>query len=111
MKKKDLKTGMQVQLRNGIRYLVLLNTSYGDIVSEINGFRWFLLYSHFDDMTYEDSSLDIMSVYERDGNVINEKISEKYCIWKRPKEKMITINNKEYSESTIKKALQEYVLK
>lgn len=62
MKKSDLKSGMQVETRNGIRYLVLLDSIEGDFVLVGEG--------HWSSASYDEDMLsnryndhDIMTVY------------------------------------------------
>lgn len=103
MKKQDLKTGMVVEMRNGQKGLVLLDTAllYGDsIVFSAN--NWTTLEHFADDLLwYEDpdvktgfmKSMGIMKVYQpRLGTQILQPAflgkgwAELTLLWERPKD-------------------------
>jgi len=112
MKKHELKTGMQVETRDLQRWIVLLQTQRGNICQSVDGNRWWAIGSHANDLTYLDNSLDIMKVFDFCvGKNITQIADRPFLIWERPVEKMITIDGKKISESTIKEALREYLPK
>ena len=96
MKKSDLKTGMQVTQRNGVRAIVMLGTSRGDIVvsqASENERTWYPLSSvsdrlrHGGSINREDSEYDIMSV--QDFVDMNSGCFKSYqSIWKREEARM-----------------------
>lgn len=94
MKKSDLKTGMVVEMRNGERYLVMLNPDYvdRDLISFSGGF---LPLCEFDDYLAAndgDTEWDIVKVYRIEANVhyiiSNPGIAIKHArlLWERTEE-------------------------
>ena len=115
MKKSDLKTGMRIVTRDDSIMLVLLNTEHGDIVCTAN-MGWDYIKNYRDDLTScgnLNENLDIVEIYDaKEGHEYQKNLEETKeifsLIWERKEEKLIVIAGKEYSEHTVKKALQEY---
>jgi hypothetical protein len=82
MKKSDLKTGMWVEYRNGIKRLVALNTRWGDVLVGFDGnaclgnFKESLEHEFLKDM-------DIVKVYEPYGANYILKPEKSSVIWER----------------------------
>ena len=112
MKKDDLRAGMIVELRDGDKGIVLLNTEHGDLLLYRDG--WNNVGEYEDDLTagvgFEE--FDIIKVYQpshKHGYAIKNWGLAK-LIWERPAdEPTITIKGKEYSESTIIAALKNHL--
>jgi len=99
MKKSELKTGMYVQTRAGLMYMVMKGVSYPEPTSDpcdvlVSKDGWMKLSSFFEDMTLNDGDgvlgdkLDIVAVYSPLGaaslwrkDIAN--IRSWKCIWKR----------------------------
>lgn len=70
LNKNDLQTGMKVVLRNGGKYLVLLNTNNGDLLCDDYGFMWLkdydlnLKYNENNLIQYDDEDWDIVKVFQ-----------------------------------------------
>lgn len=95
MKKQDLKTGMQVELNDGDRYVVLLDTSVGDILCRINEGEWMNLTTHEDDLTYPSAPcFSIKRVYggKCPHKFISEEMSDCYLLWERDEKVELTMD-------------------
>ena len=116
MQKVDLKDWMRVELRNGDRYIVADEKYEKKIIRAGIGVEqrhWQSIEGNYsEDLTHECvSKYDIVMVFEKPviyWDYLNVAYVGK-LIWKRPAEKMIMVNGKPYSESTIQRALQQYV--
>lgn len=97
MTRKDLKSGMMVELRNGQRYVVLLNTKAGDLLIQLTPEKTndsvLILYHYCDDLTPnfpydkpDNNDQDIIKVFNFDYNKTNNALNfPKYIlIWERP---------------------------
>lgn len=87
MKKSDLKTGMVVELKDGDKMVVLLNTINGDLFKSINkGTAWDTLRYYDEDLkNNQNLGLDVMKVYRYMHEyryLGNEKLE---LIWEREK--------------------------
>lgn len=80
MTKKDLRSGMVVETREGERYLVLTDKQY------FIGKNCYMEYcSHNDDLTYRNGKFDIMKVYAPYVKGFNGMLDEPGIpIWERP---------------------------
>lgn len=114
MKKSDLKTGMVVENKKGELSLVMRDTEVGDIFagSGCDNEFWCPFRSFDESLNNKDTGrYDIVKVYSVNNvcNISAAKVSSnnRELIWER--EETVEIDGKEYSESTVKKALQEYV--
>lgn len=85
MNKSDLKTGMVVEIDKGIKFLVLLNTAFGNIgiskevgMSDVDGFNDQFIYSGYD-------PIKIMRIYSpKYGNQMSfNNWDEMKLIWER----------------------------
>jgi hypothetical protein len=87
MKKSDLKTGMWVELRNGRKGMVLLNTNDGDIVSSTE--TWFPISDHwkedFSSSISRNYDTEIVKIYQPRNNMgyFNHKVAEMTLVWER----------------------------
>ena len=114
MKKKDLKTGMRVETRNGETFIVMLNsnrrTNYKDGFVIGESFHSILNYN--DDLTCSFSpKYDIMKVYSYINvtDMVTLGATSHTPVWEKPESfKMITVNGKEYSEDTLKLMIIQY---
>ena len=98
MKKKDLKTGMVVKLRNGNLYEVMLGVEIDtekDILRGIRGIngRWLYLWDYNDDL-YDVKGkafekFDIMEVYKPKyySSRLDDFLNDYELLWKREQEK------------------------
>ena len=103
-----LKTGMNIYFEDGTYGTVLLNTNNGDIVA---GETWFPINTfceYIDEWSRSIHGL-IKKITQPISNFDYLRTSNEKVIWERIDEKTFVINGKEYSESTIHKALREYV--
>ena len=111
MRKSDLKTGMQIEKRNGNRYVVMLDTMRGDVYVRVNGTKHGELNFFNDDLTYNNNSgFDIVAVYESPltYRYLTREFDESECIWKRKEEKpVVTLDGVEYSESTLRSMIKK----
>lgn len=84
MKKQDLKTGMQVILANNHRYIVMLDTLYGDVLRSLTTNN-FLCLSHFDNLLHHQKEFSINKVYgiKNPHYYVSKMISEEYLLWER----------------------------
>lgn len=98
MKKSDLKTGMVVELRNGKKGMVLLDTKDGDIIS---GEYYGRLLSYFREDLTSDISIDydIIKIYQPEAisyylYYYNNHIhfSNRNCIWERKEQHSYDLN-------------------
>jgi hypothetical protein len=122
MKKSDLKTGMQVEIRNGDKLLVFIGV-YTEFTKENENFivnknqkhSWEVL-ENYDDyllkIDRETSDWDIMKIYSCshpycftrfDDDVYNNGT----LIWSRENEKTYSIDGVEYSESTLRSLIKK----
>jgi hypothetical protein len=89
--KSDLKTGMWVELRNGEKSLVFLNTKHGDIFSSND--TWGSLGGYSEDLTLKDEEIDdiqydIVKVYQPTCNRDYYNFdSHSKVVWERKEEK------------------------
>lgn len=83
MKKADLKTGMILELDDGEKAMVLLDTDQGDIAS---GQTWFPLTSLDNDLY--DSCNRVMRIYQPESNreYAQKNWVQARLIWTRPEE-------------------------
>ena len=93
MTKKELKTGMVVEYRDGDKRMVLLGNQVGDVL--ICGTGWEDLDNYRDDLCHNHhEQLDIVAVYEphhkREMNPLCWK--EQKCIWRRSEVKEVTLS-------------------
>ena len=112
MKKSDLRTGMQVENRNGNRKVVLLDTIDGSKLITINSTMHGDFIHYNDDLTHHSCrDLDIMKVYSSEFVYKVMKINFKECdlIWQREIkiEISVIINGK---ESSLKDISEETLL-
>jgi len=113
MQKKDLKNMMRVKTKNGNIYVVVKDDERELIVRELthsslNGYNENLT-TNWDNWGHGKENFDIVEIYDAPSSpikLISFELGK--LLWKRKNEKMITIDGKNFSESTIKKALQEY---
>jgi len=113
MKKKDLRTGMQVEQRCGTRKVVLLGTMEGDVIVEVGKTEFGRLSEYSDDLTKDmDSDYDIMKVYQSSyaNYYLVQKFGEECLIWERTPDIEITVKLKG-KESTLKDISEETLLK
>lgn len=116
MQKSDLRTGMQVLKRSGQQQVVALKTSIGDVTICIFGTTYGIMDKLHEDMThFNNPDFDVVKVFEvknpKDGGLnkaVKEKLLSTDCIWTRDDSKIITICGKEFSENTIKAALESH---
>jgi len=75
---------MQVELANGVRYVVLLGTLDGDVLCRVGSYEWAQL-SHNDDMVHDCPTLTINKVYGHTYpyQFISVDMSETYLLWER----------------------------
>jgi hypothetical protein len=87
--KKDLKTGMWVECKNGKRYLAMLNVDCvydNNILVNNNG--WLDLKSHNDNLTHKyEGEYSIIKVYKNNFAVSMYKGEDLKLIWERKEEK------------------------
>ncbi len=112
MKKKDLRTGMQVEQRNGTRKVVLLDTKSGNVIVRVNGSEHGDLGGYNNDLTCgHDEQFDIMKVYSsyQITDFLIGKFDEDEIIWQRNPsiEINVKINGK---ETTLKDISEETLL-
>lgn len=95
MTKKDLRTGMVVETKEGKRYLVLAECE------KMVGIDYYMEYeSHTDDLTYYEDRLTIVKVYKPTVLSLNSMLEYPgHPIWERKKEP------KEHTLSEIEKLL------
>lgn len=108
-KKEDLKTGMRVTCRNGEVYVVLLNTTEGDVLCKFDGgFNWLGDYNN-EDLIMEDGDCpeyDIIKIQEPTIGSLAKQTSLGAVIWERKEE--ISPLQKDFDELQSQiKALQE----
>lgn len=116
MKKSDLKTGYTIEYACGVHRVVMLNTR-DDIISVVDrNDGWFTggttLGDAFDQdlQCMIDPGLAIAKVWTTDiFDGLNGQFDCQCPDWERPNEKMITVGDKEFSESTVKNALKDYI--
>ena len=117
MKKSDLKTGMRALDRCGNTAIVLLNVGGSNDIYDICCFAengdGIGFDSFNEDLTGANSRLlDIMAIYAPPDYVdeLLDTTSKGELLWERPEpETMVTVDGKQYSESTLKKMIQQYV--
>lgn len=96
MKKKDMKSGMLVELRNGSRYYVLKGTSKGNVFINAKDTKLCKPFNDFKpDLTNKkDKRFDIVAIYDT-PNCMYFMNDEKYIeVWKRydnAKDKICTV--------------------
>lgn len=93
MTKKELKTGMLAEYRDGDKRMVLLDTPVGDVLISDTG--WGDLDNHRDDLCHEfDEQLDIVALYEPryKGQMAQLSWDEQKCIWRRSEVKEVTLS-------------------
>lgn len=118
--KRDLKTGMIVETRDGYKAMVLLGTNNGDIIS---GEVWFPLECYNEDLTSNVlKTRDIMKVYQPKTNkqylnkdawddTVGLFVSDDILIWDREHKKQEEENKTERTNkaiSEIKEVLSKY---
>jgi len=116
MKKSDLKQGMVLENRAGNHYLYLETMNGTSFTGSLCGFHGKFCELQFfeeDLICCGDHTLDIVKVYEGPKAYDLYKKETGDLLWERPQEvvpeKTVTINGKEFSESTILAALKAYV--
>lgn len=96
MKKSDLKTGMMVVLNSTERYLVLLNTPHGDVLSRIEqGWGYMLLKNYSEDLIFDDGDdteiseeYSVAEVYSaNDIQRLITKRTKRQLLWSRNSDK------------------------
>ncbi len=101
MKKSDLRTGMQVEDRDGKRSVILLGTKHGDVRVEVGGSSWGELSMLNENLTHTvNKSLDVLKVYENshpDQYLIKE-FGDCHLIWEREEEEIPSLTMKEAIE-------------
>jgi len=89
--KKDLKTGMGVEFRNGSNAVVMLDTTRGDTIVNVTGQ---LPLSYFkDDLNSSLSGFDVVKVYNMYSHIFSFLKTGRICgevIWERKETKEIT---------------------
>ena len=93
MTKKELKTGMVVEYRNGDKRIVLLDTPIGDAL--IGNIGWVDLYYYTNDLRNATASgFDIVAVYEPYHKREMRSLcwNEQKCIWRRSEVKEVTLS-------------------
>lgn len=105
--KKDLKTGMQVTLRNGERLTVMLETPAGNFLASLIGKQYTLLSNYRENLTNSfDIQFDIIRVYKSENAYDYLGIFPPHNeIWSEENKIEITVNvnGKEVSPSKISK--------
>lgn len=108
-KKSDLKTGDQIEKRNGLRYVVMLGTPRGDVYVAVNGIEWGRLSYYNEKMEYPNDikGYDIVAVYsnESPNQYLKTKMDETCKIWQREKVPEYTM------EEAIEKMGHEFKIK
>lgn len=87
--KDKLSTGMVVELGDGSKWRVLLNTMSGDLLIDINNRIWCYLNDFNNDLTskrYPRDSEHIVRVYGTDRNIslVHSEVSDYNLLWVRP---------------------------
>lgn len=93
MKKSDLKTGMQVELRDGSRCIVLLGTPKGDVLKDLNDTTWLSLDSLNESLVGGgERDFDVMSVFlsAYPYQYVIE-MPDDACVWRRDEVEKIDI--------------------
>ena len=118
--KKDLKTGMIIETKDGHKAMVLLGTNNGDIIS---GEIWSPLECYVDDLTCRvDRQMDIIKVYQPKTNkqylnkdtwddTVGLFVNDDILIWDREHKKQEEENKTERTNkaiSEIKEVLSKY---
>lgn len=112
MKKKDLKSGMVVETKNGARLIVLTNCKtmgHGNQDFCFINKRGFLIGDAYgDNLTHlRDSTWDIIKVYNPNVNECTHLMTNLEIIWKRKKlEETITIGQYTYDKAEFEAATQ-----
>lgn len=91
MKKSDLKTGMVVELRNGAKYMVLLNTPFGDVLVRN---RWWVTLDNFNfNLLHCAHDFDILRIYrpEEVYQIGFECWGDMKMMWERGEPKKMTL--------------------
>ena len=94
MTKDDLKTGMVVELKNGTKYMVLLDTPCGDVLIRDAAWSPFSRYDHnLNQDNLYDPLCGIARVYKPNGEYQMERKywGEMELIWERQKPKKMTL--------------------
>ena len=113
MKKSELKTGMQVETRDGERYVVLLDTPSGDVIVKVGGNNWDELNNYNKLMLFNNKEFlksDIVKVYSNtfSNQYLIKKMDERFLIWEREEEKVFCkLDGVEYSESTLRSLIKK----
>lgn len=92
MTKKELKTGMVVEYRNGGKRMVLVDTPVGDVL--MGNIVWKNFDNYRDDLCHNlHKQLDIVAVYEphhkREMNLLYW--NDQKCIWRRSEVTEVTL--------------------
>ena len=104
---------MQVELRSGYRYVVMLDTPGGDVLCQIvDDNMWGDLDLYGDSMenkVYND--LDIVKVFSNGfpNQFISHKMTDNYLIWERKEDVLIEVDGVEYSKSTVASIIKKHV--
>lgn len=90
MRKSDLKLGMVVEYANGDRRLIAV---INDELYLIGRHMFAIVKSFNDDLTYDrDTKINIVKVYQpREAVSFSSLLDCKNCIWERPKEIVLTM--------------------
>ena len=110
MTKKDLRTGRQIEKRNGDRAIILLGTKAGDVWKNLHDDGCLPLGDLNEDLTCGAAhSLDVMKIFESSAPSEYLKDMDDEClIWERHESKIITIKGKEYPEDNLQEMLEQY---
>lgn len=90
MRKSDLRSGMVIELRNGLRYLLV------DFNGKLNGIRdegWHFIYGYREDMTYSKTSeFDVVKVWKPTPRSLEgiKELSDEEAVWIREETREIT---------------------
>ena len=104
---------MQVELRNGDRYVVMLDTPKGNMLCRVvDDDTWCNLSDYDDNLCYSGiHRLDIVKVFSSElaHQFISHKMADVYLVWERKEDVLITVDGVEYSQSTVKSIIKKYV--
>lgn len=106
--RKDLKTGMILELPDGDLAMVLLGTANGDIAS---GQTWFPLSSVGDCLNDQKYTAKVAKVYQPRANMdyLFKGVSLRNAdlIWEYEKRSVVTVGDKKYYEDELAEALSK----
>ena len=109
MKKSDLKSGMQIEQRDGDRMIVFIDSPAGDVFVKVNGDDCDRLNMFDEDLCHEyNKEYDVVKIYSSDDITgYNNKISSEDLIWERKEDSIVTFDGVDYSESTLRSLIQK----